>query len=111
MAAAEAMRRILIDHARSRRRIKRGGATAKRSMMDVGDVADLAADQDPDQIMVLDEAICRLEQVDARSAKVVKLRFYAGLSIEETAEAMGISTQKVKRDWQFARAWLYRVLE
>ena len=111
MAAAEAMRRILIDHARTRRRIKRGGPDAKRSMTDIGDVADLAADHDPDQIMILDEAICRLEQVDARSAQVVKLRFYAGLSVEETAEAIGISTQKVKRDWQFARAWLFRVLE
>jgi RNA polymerase sigma factor (TIGR02999 family) len=111
LAAAEAMRRILIDHARTRSRVKRGGPNIKRTMVDVGDVADLAADHDPDRIIALDEAIGRLDQMDAQSARVVKLRFYAGLSIDETADAIGISPQKVKRDWQFARAWLFRALQ
>jgi RNA polymerase sigma factor (TIGR02999 family) len=109
MAAAEAMRRILIDHARTRKRIKRGGE-AKRTKMTVSDVADLAAVDDPEQIMALDEAIHRLEAEDAQAAQVVKLRFYGGLSVEETAEALGISDRTVKRDWQFARAWLFQAL-
>jgi RNA polymerase sigma factor (TIGR02999 family) len=111
IAAAEAMRRILIDHARTRGRLKRGGPTAKRNIADVSDVADLASDHDPAQIMALDEAIHRLEQEDAQAARVVKLRFYAGLSVEEAADALGISPRTVKRDWQFARAWLYRTLQ
>jgi RNA polymerase sigma factor (TIGR02999 family) len=109
MAAAEAMRRILIDHARTRKRIKRGGE-AKRTTMTVSDVADLAAVDDPEQIMALDEAIHRLEAEDAQAAQVVKLRFYGGLSVEETAAALGISDRTVKRDWQFARAWLFAAL-
>jgi RNA polymerase sigma factor (TIGR02999 family) len=109
MAAAEAMRRILIDHARTRGRIKRGGG-AKREPIDVADVADLATDPEPDQILALDEAICRFEQQDQQAAQVVKLRFFAGLSVEETAASLGISQRTVKRDWQFARAWLFRTV-
>jgi len=105
--AAEAMRRVLIDHARGRNRVKRGGGAAKRAL---ADVADLAADQDGDQIMALDEAIRRFEQEDAQAAQVVKLRFFAGLSVIETAEVLGLSERTVKRDWQFARAWLFRAL-
>ncbi|WP_428939142.1 ECF-type sigma factor [Fontivita pretiosa] len=111
VAAAEAMRRILIDHARTRKRIKRGGGQIKRSAADISDVAELAVEQDPDQIMALDEAICRLEQQDRQAAQVVKLRFFAGLSVQETADAMGISSRTVKREWQFARAWLFNVLK
>jgi RNA polymerase sigma factor (TIGR02999 family) len=106
MAAAEAMRRILIDHARTRGRVKRGGG-AKR---DPTDIADLADDADPEQILALDEAICRLEQQDSQAAQVVKLRFFAGLSVEEAARSLGISERTVKRDWQFARAWLFRAM-
>ena len=105
--AAEAMRRVLIDHARGRNRVKRGGGVAKRTL---ADVADLAGDQDGDQIMALDEAICRFEQEDPQAAQVVKLRFFAGLSVAETAECLGLSERTVKRDWQFARAWLFRAL-
>jgi DNA-directed RNA polymerase specialized sigma24 family protein len=83
----------------------------RHSMLDVGEIADLASDDDPEQIMALDAAVHRLEVEDAQAAQVVKLRFYVGLSIEETARAMGISPRTVKRDWQFARAWLYRTLE
>ena len=111
IAAAEAMRRILIDHARTRGRLKRGGPGAKRSMIELADVAHLAADQDPDQIMALDEAIHRLEEQDAQAAQVVKLRFYAGLGVDEVAKTLGISPRTVKRNWQFARAWLFRELE
>jgi RNA polymerase sigma factor (TIGR02999 family) len=106
-AAAEAMRRILIDHARTKRRDKRGGG-AKRAIMDV---ADLATDADPEQTLALDDAICRLEETDPQAAQVVKLRFFAGLSVEETAQAIGISDRTVKRDWQFARAWLFKALQ
>ena len=107
MMAAEAMRRVLIDHARGRNRVKRGGGVARRAP---ADVADLAADQDGEQIMALDEAIRRFEQQDPQAAQVVKLRFFAGLSVVETAECLGLSERTVKRDWQFARAWLFRAL-
>jgi RNA polymerase sigma factor (TIGR02999 family) len=107
-AAAQAMRQILIDHARAKGRTKRGGGAARREL---ADVAQLAADDDAEQIVALDEALCRLEQQDAAAAAaVVKLRFYAGLSIAEVADVLGVSERTVKRDWQFARAWLYRAL-
>ena len=106
--AAEAMRQVLIDHARGKARVKRGGGAARREL---ADVAQLAAEDDPDQILALDEALRRLEQQDPDAARDVKLRFYAGLSVEETAAVLGVSERTVKRDWQFARAWLYRVLE
>jgi RNA polymerase sigma factor (TIGR02999 family) len=105
--AAEAMRRVLIDHARSRNRLKRGGGQARRTL---ADVADLAACENPQEIVDLDAAIHRFEQEHEQAAKVVKLRFFVGLSIPETAEAMGISESAVKRDWTFARAWLHRAL-
>lgn len=111
--AAEAMRRILIDHARTRGRQKRGGGEQKRQraeITEIADVADLASEQDPEQIMALDEAICRLEKEDAQAAQVVKLRFFAGLSVAETAQSLALSERTVKRDWQFARAWLFRAL-
>lgn len=107
-AAAEAMRRILIDHARTRKREKRGGADRRRAMMDI---ADLAAEIDPEQTLALDEAICRLSSLDAQAAQIVQLRFFAGLSVDETAEVLGISPRTVKRDWAFARAWLYEAMK
>lgn len=107
VAAAEAMRRILIEHARAFRGPRRGGGLRKWP----ADVIDLATVEDPEQILALDEAVSRLEQQDADAARVVRLRFYAGLSIEETAGVMGISARTVKRDWSFARAFLYRILE
>lgn len=108
-AAAEAMRRILIDHARTKGRIKRGRGI-KRSVSDIADVAQLAAETDPDQILALDEAVHRLEGEEPQAAAVVKLRFFAGLSVAEVAEITGLSERTVKREWQFARAWLYRAL-
>ena len=105
-AAAQAMRRILIDHARARGRAKRGGG-AKRTFTDL---AELAADQDPDEIVALDEAIHRLEQDEPQAARVVKLRFFAGLSVPETARVMELSERTIKREWRYARAWLFHAL-
>ena len=105
-AAAEAMRRILIEHARKRGRIKRGG---KRIRVQLSNV-DLASEQDLDEILALDDAFRRLEEQDSKAADVVRLRFFAGLSVKETAKAMDLSERTVKREWAFARAWLYDAL-
>ena len=111
IAAAEAMRRVLIDHSRTRDRVKRGGGGANRqSTADVGDVLDLAGEQDPEQIVALEQAVCRLEQEHPRAAEVVKLRFFAGLSVGDTAACLAISDRTVKRLWRFARAWLFRAV-
>jgi RNA polymerase sigma factor (TIGR02999 family) len=106
-AAAEAMRRILIEHARARLGPRRGGGLGKLPV----DLIDMAATDDPEQILVLDEAISRLEKEDPQGARIVRLRFYAGLSIEETAKALNTSASTVKREWSFARAFLFRVLK
>jgi len=112
-SAAEAMRRILIERARARAREKRGGENGRPaqrvSLSDLG-AADLGVDYDPDEVLALDGAIQRLRLFDARAASVVDLRFYAGLSVEETAEALGVAARTIKRDWTVARAWLYREL-
>jgi RNA polymerase sigma factor (TIGR02999 family) len=105
-AAAEAMRRILIEHARTKAGPQRGGGRMRVPL----DVVDLAEEADPAQIMALEEAISRLEEEDADAARVVRLRFYAGLSVEEVARAVGASPRTVKRDWSFARAFLLRAL-
>lgn len=102
VAAAEAMRRVLIDHARMRGTAKRGG-TRRREVLNV---ADLAQDDDASFTLALDDAIARLEQEEPRAASVVRLRFYAGLSVEETAEALDLSRRTTLRDWEYARAWL-----
>jgi RNA polymerase sigma factor (TIGR02999 family) len=110
-AAAEAMRRILIDRARARGRQKRGGDAdgrpARKLSLDLAEVAVLADDEDPDTVLALDRAIERLAEQDARVAEIVRLRFFAGLSVEEVAELLETSTRTVLRDWAFARAWLY----
>lgn len=106
-AAAEAMRRILIDHARSRGRVKRGGE-AKRVPINVCDIAELG---DASEILALDEAISRLQEEDESSAEIVRFRFFAGLSVEQTAAALGLSERTVKREWSYARARLFHLLE
>lgn len=105
-AAAEAMRRILIEHARARGRDKRGGDRVRVDL----EHANLATWNDPDVLLALDEGLRRLMKQDPRAAETVRLRFFAGLSFEETASALGLSVRTVKRDWEFARAWLYRAL-
>jgi RNA polymerase sigma factor (TIGR02999 family) len=110
-AAAVAMRRILIERARARGRRKRGGdpdgRAAARVALDLEEVAALADDRDPEALLTLDRAIDSLAERDERAAQVVRLRFYGGLDVEETAETLGTSTRTVLRDWAFARAWLY----
>ena len=104
--AARLMRRILVDHARERHRLKRGGE-ARRVDLDVC----LAVSADPDAGLVgLDDALQALEKIHPRKCRVVELRFFAGLSIEETAGVLKISANTVMRDWNLARAWLYREL-
>ncbi len=105
-AAAEAMRRILIDRARQRASLKRGGDRGRVQLSD--EPATML--QNPEDVLAVDEAIKKLEARDARKAQVVVLRFFAGLSIEETAAAMGLSLSTVKNEWSFARAWLHREL-
>ena len=113
-AAAEAMRRILIERARAKGRVKRGGGgdgkPAPKISLDIEEVAILADDRDPESILALDQAIERLAMHDDRAAQVVKLRFYAGLSVEEAAETLDLSRRTVLRDWEFARIWLYKQL-
>jgi len=105
-AAARAMQQILVDHARRVGRLKRGGARRRVPLSAV----DLAADHDPEEILALDEAVQRLEGKDAQTAQVVRLRLFAGLSVEETAASLGLSERTVKREWSVARAWLYAAL-
>ena len=104
--AAKAMRHILVDHARARQSDKRGGGREKVSL--AGDIAGTYARTE--QLMALDEALKDLESLDARKGRVVELRFFAGLTNEEVAEVLKISTETVKRDWRFARNWLLREL-
>ena len=106
-AAAEAMRRILVDNARRKRAVKRGGDRRHVSL----DGLDHAEQARPEQLLALDEALSRLAAEDSRKAELVKLRFFTGLSIEATAEALGISPATAKRWWTFARAWLLREVE
>lgn len=108
-AAAEAMRQILIDHARGRGRRKRGGGQAARTLDEALTFAEPPSDEDVDCV-ALDAAIHRLEVQDPRAAQVVRLKFYAGLTIEQIASALGLSERTVKNDWAFARAWLEREL-
>lgn len=104
--AAEAMRRLLIEHARKHGRIKRGGNRLRIPLT----VLDLAAEQYEEQVLALDDAMTRLDHIDHDAAEVVRLRFYAGLSLEQTADTLGVSPSTAKRDWAFARAWLQRDL-
>jgi RNA polymerase sigma factor (TIGR02999 family) len=104
--AAQMMRRILVDHARTKKRAKRGGSDIKVSLDDAT-VAVKGQDLD---VVALDEALSRLERIDAQQSRVVELRFFSGLTVEETAEVMQISPATVKRDWSMAKAWLHREL-
>ena len=104
--AATVMRRILVDHARSHARVRRGGGARKVSLDEVAVVSDERAAE----LIALDEALQSLAQVDARRSQVVELRFFGGLSNPEIAEVLKIAPNTVMRDWNMARAWLYREL-
>ena len=105
-AAAEAMRRILVENARRKGRQKRGGALARVDL----DEAELACRIPPDDLLALDEALARLAAEDPVKARLVELRFFAGLSLEEAAKALSISAVTAKRYWRYARAWLHRAV-
>jgi RNA polymerase sigma factor (TIGR02999 family) len=105
-AAAEAMRRILIENARHKRRVRHGGEK-KRLPLDDAHLAEEAADE---RLLAVDEALGRLAQEEAQVAEVVKLRYFAGLTIEETAAVLDISVRTANRHWSYARAWLYQQL-
>ena len=101
-AAAEAMRRILVENSRRRGRRKNGGGGVRANLLAV----DLAIEASPDEILVVDESLSRLAAEDAQAAELVKLRYFAGLSVEEAAEVLGISRATAYRHWTYARAWV-----
>jgi RNA polymerase sigma factor (TIGR02999 family) len=101
--SAKMMRHILIDHARGRNAGKRGGVQQR---INLSSIDDWLPTVDAGHVVLLDEALSRLERADARAARVVELRFFGGLREDEVAEALGVSVITVKRDWKFARAWL-----
>jgi RNA polymerase sigma factor (TIGR02999 family) len=102
-AVAEAMRRILIDRARDKRRLKRGGTWRRLRLDDI----DLSVAEPPDDLPALDEALQKLAQEDPLCAELVKLRFFAGLTLEDAAATLGIARRTADRYWAFARSWLY----
>ena len=104
--SARVMRRILVDSARARGNDKRGGGVAKVSF----DEAVLVSEEPGQDLVALDQALQALEAVHQRKSQVVELRFFGGLSVEETAEVLNVSRETVKRDWQFAKMWLLRQL-
>lgn len=111
VAAAESMRRILLDHAKARGREKRGGVGGvARGRVEFSSIADLVSTGEPNEIVSFDAALRRLETESAEAARVVQLRFFAGLSVEQTALAMGVSDRTVNRLWTFGRAWLHRAV-
>jgi RNA polymerase sigma factor (TIGR02999 family) len=106
-AAAEAMRRILIDNARRKKRLKHGG---DRKRTDLNNV-DIAADSPSTELIALDEALTKFAQEDPVKADLVKLRYYAGLTLEQASDILGLSQTTAKRHWTYARAWLYRQIK
>lgn len=104
--ASLAMRQILVNHAQTRLSEKRGGGAVQVPIDDLG----IAAEQEAREVLALHDALNRLESIDARKCRVVELRYFGGLSVEETAATLGVSTMTITRDWQAARAWLAREL-
>jgi RNA polymerase sigma factor (TIGR02999 family) len=106
-AAAEAMRRILVNHARDRKRLKRGGGQVRLELLDqIGSLA-----EDPDLVLSLDDLLTRLAGEDPAAAQVAHLYLFGGLSVEEAAKAQGLSRAVAYRNWKYARAWLRAALE
>ena len=110
-AAATAMRQILVDHARGKAPQRRGGPEARRAAIELNSLPDPASVEQSAGFLVLDAALTRLERVDPDAAAIVRLRYFAGLSVDETAQALGMSAPTVKRSWAFARAWLKAAIE
>ena len=110
-AASQAMRRILVDHARAKVTEKRGGPNARRAAIQLDCLPDPNSAEQSAGFLVLDEAITRLRATDPKAAAVVELRYFAGLSVEDTAAALGVSSPTVKRTWAFARAWLRAAID
>jgi RNA polymerase sigma factor (TIGR02999 family) len=106
-AAAEAMRRILIENARRRKSAKGGGGWERQELID----ADLAVDTSGDDLFAVDEALSRLAAEDPRAARLVELRFFLGMTLEEAAAHLGMQARTAYRDWAYARAWLRRALD
>ena len=106
MAAAEAMRRILIESARRKQQVGRGGDRQRIAL----DAVQIAADTPSDDLLALDESLHRLEEHDPAAAKLVKLRYFAGLTMPQAAEALGIPLRTAERNWTYARTWLHRDL-
>ena len=104
--AASVMRHLLVDHARARGRVRRGADPQQVSL----DEAALVSEQKGEEMIALDEALTKLAAIDARKVKIVELRYFSGLSAEETATVLGVSEITVKREWLKAKAWLYREL-
>jgi RNA polymerase sigma-70 factor, ECF subfamily len=104
--ASQVMRHVLVDHARDRRRVKRGGAAVHIPV----DAAVVLSPEQVEQIVAMDLALQRLAKSDERKSRVFEMRFFGGLSVEETAEVLGVAPNTVIRDWNFARAWLRREL-
>ena len=102
--AAQMMRRILVDHARSHKYAKRGAGAVHLSL----EHAAMISNEPTAEVVALDEALKQLESIDPQQARVVEVRFFGGLTIKETAEALGISVDMVKREWSTAKAWLHR---
>ena len=102
-AAAEAMRRILLNRARDKRRLKRGGGRPRINL----DRIEIALDTDPEDLLALGDALEKLSDIDKIAAQLVDLRFFAGLSLKQAAESLGIAQRTAERQWAFARAWLY----
>ena len=105
--AAKLMRRILVDHARTKHRDKRGGDDVK---LPLDEATHIVVDERDVDLIALDDALNRLENIDEQQARVVELRYFSGLSLEETAEALKISRATAARDWAMAKAWLHREL-
>lgn len=106
-AAAEAMRRILVDHARRKATGKRGGAWERLNL----DKVEIAADTDDDTLLLVNESLEKLAKEEPKAAEIVKLRFFAGLTLEEAGQVLGFTERTAKRHWAFARAWLYEAMK
>ena len=113
--AAQVMRHLLVDYARNRRYAKRGGDAQQVSLDEAAEAAIAAQGRDEqghdEQLLALDEALSKLASIDQRKSRLVELRYFGGMNTEETAEVLGVSPITVKREWQKAKAWLYRALQ